>query len=92
MSSYNGAIGNPAWFAPMQLLLDAVGPDDPRYIFWNGALGNSLGAFLCDMEQVCEASPFAYPDMTQENISALGLKEIFRLWMFEYFQSLYRIE
>lgn len=91
MSSYNGAIGNPAWFNAMDLLLTAVGAEDPRYQFWFGAVGNTLGSVLCDMNDVCESDPFAYPDMTDDNISALGFKEIFRLWMFEYFQSLYRV-
>ncbi|RTL34987.1 MAG: hypothetical protein EKK48_30190 [Candidatus Melainabacteria bacterium] len=74
----------------MPLLLEAVGADDERYIFWYGALGNSLGASLVDMIALCEGAALTYPEMTAENISALGLKEIFRLWMFEYFQSLYR--
>lgn len=90
MSSFNGAVSDPYWFDPMQLLLDAVGASDERYVFWSGAVGNTLGKTLVNMTNICIQPAFTYPDMNQVNIDALGLKEMFRLWMFEYLQSLYR--
>lgn len=76
----------------MQLMLDTVGGADPRYVWWNATVGRTNGVTYVDLEQICALPAFTYPAMTQQNIAALGLKEIFRLWMFEYLQSLYRVE
>jgi hypothetical protein len=88
MPSYDGSRGNPYWFDPVALLLEAVGPDDPRYLWWASVVGRSLGAQLTNMNSLCSLPPLQYPEMTQENIDALGLPEIFRLWMIEYLYSI----
>lgn len=90
MSSFNGGVSDPYWYDPMALLLDAVGPNDERYIFWNRVVGNTLGRNLVNMTMICEAPAYTYPAMNDTNIAALGLKEIFRVWMFEYLQFIYR--
>ncbi len=90
MSSFNGGTTDPAWFDAMQEMLDAVGADDPRYLWWASVVGSALPPVLVNMTTICEQPAFTYPEMTQENIDALGLPEMCRLWMFEYFQSKYR--
>lgn len=90
MSTFNGNTTDPAWFDAMQTMLDAVGPADPRYLWWASVVGSSLPPVLVNMTTICEQAAFTYPAMTQENIDALGLVEMCRLWMFEYFQSIYR--
>ena len=90
MSSFNGGTTDPAWFDAMQLMLDTVGPDDPRYLWWSSVVGSALPPVLVNMELMCIQPAFTYPEMNQENIDALGLVEMCRLWMFEYFQFIYR--
>lgn len=90
MSSFNGGTTDPAWFDAVQLLLDAVGPEDPRYLWWASIVGSALPPVLVNMTNMCIQPAFVYPEETQENIDALGLVEFFRVWMFEYFQSIYR--
>lgn len=81
---FNGSLPTPYWFNPMRLMAEAVGTDDERYVWWYGVLGNTSATQLTDLEVLAANTSITYPDMTSENINALGLKEIFRLWMFHY--------
>lgn len=75
----------------MSLMLEAVGASDPRYVWWYNVVGNAYGNTYVDLEQICAMPEFTYPEETQENITALGFKEFFRVWMFHYLQTLYRV-
>jgi hypothetical protein len=67
----------------------AVGLSDERYIWWASVVGRQLGITFVDLNVLCSQPPLTYPAMTQENIDALGFKEIFRLWMLEYLYSIH---
>jgi hypothetical protein len=88
VSVFNGSVETPYWFDPVRLLGEAVGTDDPRYIWWRDAIGGSLGQSLIDMNQFCAQPAPAYPDMTVESIQVVGLGQVFYLWMVEYLYSI----
>lgn len=81
---YNGSKETPYWFNPMALMAEAVGTSDDRYVWWYSVLGQTSNTQLTDLVALGNLSEPAYPDMNQTNIDALGLKEIFRVWMLHY--------
>lgn len=81
---WNGIGPNPLWFDAVGYLKSAVGADDARYIWWSAAVGGSIGLYLYDMTELGALAEPAYPAMTSENIAAIGLSEVFRLWMVHY--------
>lgn len=81
---FNNSKESPYWFNPLTEMALAVGTSDERYIWWSGVLGGTSSNQLTDLEALGDLAEPAYPEMTTENISALGLREIFRIWMLHY--------
>jgi hypothetical protein len=81
---FNESKTTPYWFNPMTEMANAVGTSDPRYAWWFGVLGYTSTTQLTDLVALGNLSEPAYPAMDSTNIDALGLKEIFRVWMLHY--------
>lgn len=91
MPSFSGGVDVNYWFDPMALMLAETAPDDPRYVWWSGVLGTTLGLNLINMVTFCSQPPPAYPPLNQESFDALGLEQVFRMWLGEVLYTKYTI-